>query len=612
MTAAGGDPPPSAWPVLLVSMPFMGIDQPSIQLGLLASIARAHGYPVRTLHANLDLAARIGVAAYRVLADHRGPMIGEWLFSVAAFGDAAPDPDGRLLDECADDLSYLDTDLPGWRESLHRIRHQDIPAYLDELVDAGPWHNVRVAGFTCTFQQNAASFALARRVKERHPEVVTVFGGANLDGAMGLEHLRRVPSVDLIVAGEGDTAFPLLLDALRTGADPAEVPGVARRAGSTLVATAPAAPLRRLDDLPVPDYAEYFARRQALGLLTPGTAPDVRIPFESARGCWWGEKHHCVFCGLNGTAMGFRAKSADRVLAELTELAGRHRSFQFDAVDNILDTRLLRDLLPRLAADGTDFDLFYEVKANLTRDQVRLLATAGVRRIQPGLESLSSHVLGLMRKGVRAAQNVNLLRWAGYYGIHVDWNILWGFPGEEAADYTGQAALIPHLVHLQPPAGASRIWLERFSPLYADADRFPARWREPERSYRYVYPADVDLDQVAYFFDYELADALPDNTYDGVRRAVADWHRAWSADQRPVLRYWSAPGLVQIYDGRRAGHEGTYTFESPLADIYRACGERPITAAAVREVLDMFADRGLVFLDGDRALALAVPAMPGR
>src|SRR4029453_12135851 len=129
----------------------------------------------------------------------------------------------------------------------------------------------------------------------------------------------------------------------------------------------------------------------------------------------------------------------------------------------------------------------------------------------------SSTVLRLMRKGVTAAQNVNLMRWAQYYGIRVDWNILWGFPGETADDYAEQAAVLPDLVHLRPPAGADRIWMERFSPLFNEADVVR---RAPERSYGYVYPGTVDLDKAAYFFEYELAGALPEDTYHGLRQAV--------------------------------------------------------------------------------------------
>jgi hypothetical protein len=179
-------------------------------------------------------------------------------------------------------------------------------------------------------------------------------------------------------------------------------------------------------------------------------------------------------------------------------------------------------------------------------------------------------------------------------------------------------------VHLQPPGSADRIWLERFSPLYREPQRFRLLHRTPERSYRQVYPDSVDLDQVAYFFEYEVDGALPDSAYDGLRSAVADWSKAWMSGP-PVLRYWSAPGFLQIYDGRHQAREGSYTFHGNLADIYLACSDRPATAAAVRDRLRLdlpvsaiedvfgeFEQRGLMFLDGSLALALALPAVPGR
>jgi hypothetical protein len=229
-----------------------------------------------------------------------------------------------------------------------------------------------------------------------------------------------------------------------------------------------------------------------------------------------------------------------------------------------------------------------------------------------------------MNKGVRAAQNVNLLRWARYYGIGVAWNILWGFPGETAADYAAQAAAIPALYHLQPPAGADRVWLERFSPMFTQPSRFPLRWRRPESSYLKVYPPAVDLERIAYFFEYELEGALEPGTYEPLRAAAAGWSAAWAADRPPVLVFRSAPGFLQIYDGRPE-RQGTYTFHDTLAAIYLACVDRPRTAAAVHRDLGLevpvpavahafqrFAERGLMFLDEDLAIALALPATAGR
>lgn len=615
----------AAWPTVLVSMPFMGVDRPSIQIGLLKGVLGAHRFPVRTLHANLDFAAHIGADVYRLLCKRQERALGDWLFSVEAFGDDAPDPEGRLVDEVADAVPGFGDDPHDRRTRLLRLRRHDVPAYLDALLESEPWDAARLVGFSSTFQQNAASIALARRLKQRFPHLMTIFGGANFDGDMGAEWVRAVDCIDAAVVGEGDVAFPALLDALAVGADPSAVPGVVCRVDGAVVSTPPGPPVRRLDDLPSPDYDEYFVRAERLGLLTPAGQRRVRIPFESARGCWWGAKHHCTFCGLNGSTMQFRAKSPGRVAEELAGLARRYRTFRFEAVDNILDLTYLTELLPRLINEGTSYDVFYEIKANLTRAQVRLLAQAGVLHIQPGIESLSSGVLRLMRKGIRAAQNVNLLRWGAYYGVRVSWNILYGFPGESADDYAEQIAAIPHLVHLRPPNSAGRLWLERFSPLFTGAAPGIGT-RAPERSYGYVYPAGVDLERVAYFFEYELAgDRLPESTYADLHEAIDKWTAAWERDEPPVLTYWTAPGFLQIYDGRSAGAEGTFTFHDELADIYLACVDRPTTVAAihqrlggrsaleaVEEAVHEFHRRGLVFRDGSLVLALALPAGPIR
>jgi ribosomal peptide maturation radical SAM protein 1 len=610
----------AAWPVVLVSMPFMSIYRPSIQLGLLKRIVEEHGFPARTVHANLDLAALIGPDYYTRLSEHRGRMVGDWLFSVAAFGSEAPDPDGRFLDRFAADLSYLDEQPELLRKRLLHTRDHDIPAYLDELADDPAWDEARVVGFTSTFHQNAASFALAARLKRRRPDLITVFGGANFDGEMGLELARSVGCVDLVVVGEGDVAFPRLLAALAGGTDPAEVPGVARREGDTVVATPPADPLTGLDALPVPDYDEYFARAERFGFLPRAGRRNVWIPFEAARGCWWGAKQHCTFCGLNGTNMAFRSKSPERVLAELGEQVRRYRSFRFEAVDNVIDPAYLRDLLPAMVERDTGYEFFYEVKANLTREQIRLFARAGLPRVQPGVESLSTHVLKLMRKGVTAAQNVNTLRWGRYYGLDVLWNVLYGFPGETEQDYAEQVRLIPHLRHLQPPGSIDRLWLERFSPLHASATT-----RIPELSYRYVYPPDVDLDRVAYMFEYDPSYGLPDEIYRPLHAAVDDWVAAGKDSHEATLTYWSAPDLLQIYDDRIPARAGTYAFSGSVAAVYLACVDRPMSAAGVRrrlggdlpvaaieETFVEFARLGLMFVDGNRALALALPAIPGR
>ena len=109
------------------------------------------------------------------------------------------------------------------------MRRHDVPAYLDAMVEVVLDQNPRVVGFTSTFQQNTSSFALARRLKQRRPEILTVFGGPNFDDPMGQEWVRTVDCIDFAVIGEGDAALTGLLDALAGGGDPRDVPGVACR-----------------------------------------------------------------------------------------------------------------------------------------------------------------------------------------------------------------------------------------------------------------------------------------------------------------------------------------------------------------------------------------------
>jgi ribosomal peptide maturation radical SAM protein 1 len=611
--------------VALVSMPFQSMLRPSVQLGTLCEIARSHGFPAQTFHMSLEFAKILGVSLFDSLCEHRGISTGDWLFSLDAFGDDAPDHDNRFLDVFGPAIQEHMAEEDVTPARLSEMREVEIPQFLDRLMEIVDWEQFAVVGFSSTFQQNTASFALARRLKERYPHITTLFGGSNFEGVMGVEWVRSLPMIDYAIAGEADVAFTRFLVALADGTDPTDVPGVigTSRTGE-LVVRPGEPPFDRMDELPIPDYAEFFERAQDLELLETSARRELYLPFESARGCWWGAKRHCTFCGLNGGSMSFRTKSADRVEAEMHELVRRYHSYDLEAVDNIMERDFIDDIFPRLQAKGTTYRIFYEVKADLTREQIRTVRLGGVRRLQPGIESLSTHVLALMRKGVRASQNVNMLRWCRYYGVAVSWNLIWGFPGEKEEDYREMADLMPNLVHLDSPEGCGRIWMARYSPIFNDREAFPAKYVKPEGSMPLVYPEYVDLEQTAYFFDYEFEDALPDDFYVEVGKLAAAWVHAQQAETPPELVWWQSPGMLQIEDLRRPDDPGTYTFEDPLASLYLACSEKPVKAEMVHAALDLpypveevrdalqeFVDRGLMMRDGNLFLALAIPATGG-
>src|SRR5207237_3798341 len=110
----------------------------------------------------------------------------------------------------------------------------------------------------------------------------------------------------------------------------------------------------------------------------------IWLPWETSRGCWWGQKRHCTFCGLNGEGMEFRARSADRTIADLQDLLARYPECNIAMSDNIMPHSYFRTVLPQLALIRPKAEIFYEQKANLTLQKVRALARAGITRIQPG------------------------------------------------------------------------------------------------------------------------------------------------------------------------------------------------------------------------------------
>ena len=98
------------------------------------------------------------------------------------------------------------------------------------------------------------------------------------------------------------------------------------------------------------------------------------LMFETSRGCWWGERAHCTFCGLNGNTINYRSMgtaNAFKLFNQLFELSDRVSELQ--SVDNILPKSYLTDVLPYLDTPPSMF-LFYEVKADLGEEDFRALA----------------------------------------------------------------------------------------------------------------------------------------------------------------------------------------------------------------------------------------------
>jgi ribosomal peptide maturation radical SAM protein 1 len=569
--------------VALVNMPFSFSKYPSIQLGTLSTLLKSQGIAVDCHHLNVRFAYKIGVPLYELICEKRA-LFGEWLFSYLLFRDNPKRAEyPRVFKPVFEQIAQQSGQPIGYFEEMAT---KTAPQFLTWALTAIDWGRYKLVGFTSTFDQNVASLTMAKLIKDLYPEVTIVFGGANYDGEMGLEYFRAFPFIDHVVVGEGEVAFPALAHQVIAGRSTECPPGVAFRQEGQVRLTPNAALFTDFARTGPPDYDDYYHLLAELGETAKGL--DRILLYEGSRGCWWGEKHHCTFCGLNAQSMKFRAKSPEHVAREMTYLSHRYDTARFRLVDNIIDMKYIDELFGRFAADHCDLDVFIETKSNLQKSQIRTLALGGVKCMQPGLESLSATQLKAMDKGVTPIQNIVCLKWSYYYRITVSWNILLGFPGETNGDYVRQIDLIPSLVHLQPPEATGKFWLERFSPYYARPHDYGVRMTGPGLAYQYVYDArQVDLSKIAYDFEYELESwPIDPHVYQELVSAVENWQRLHASNDRPFLYYSKALGYVTVYDGRDPKAPTRRRYDGLAAVLIEMCNESPKSLDQIRATLD--------------------------
>lgn len=628
------DDEPRDTDVLLISMPFGPLVSPSIGLGLLQASLNQSPYTARSIYFTLDFARLIEPALYIRISDGHPKtyvLLGEWIFStvlnrasseeVQAYIESVLKPELESWLEGADDgpfgtpRTFLDAII-----GLPEI----VQGFLDQCLARVLEHRPKVVGFTSVFQQHIASLCLARMIKRSAPETKIVFGGANCEGEMGRELLRQFRFVDVVVSGEGDLVINELVRSLIEDGCAPEIDGIHTRgsvaSGSDAQETFNTPVVRTMDVLPYPYYEDYF--RQLYRFFSRDQLPFTpTVPFETSRGCWWGEIKHCTFCGLNGETMQFRSKSSDRAMSELRWLASLYPGMTVAVVDNILDMGYFKSFIPALAEADLDVQLFYETKANLKKEQILALKRAGIVAIQPGVESLSTDVLRLMRKGVTAIQNIQLLKWCKELGVTPYWNVLWGFPNEPVSEYRRIAGEIWKFTHLHPPTAYASIRLDRFSPNFNTPAAFGFRNVKPYPCYSHIYRkcSDQARANLAYFFTFDYEDDRDVDAYVlDARKKIDRWRREYESSD---LFYVDKGESLLVWDFRHGSTRPLYVLTRNYRTLYLACdGIRSesqlqhmmpdlfpdIKWSTVLHMLGELTDAGLMMREEDRYLSLAV------
>ncbi|WP_293267028.1 RiPP maturation radical SAM C-methyltransferase [Neptunomonas sp.] len=517
--------------IALVNMPWGELTEPSLGLSILKTCLKSENIDSKVFYFNLELLNWMKYETYREIADLWA--LCDFIFS----SELDQDLDDTQLEALIGITKGLWLSSHYWSKRfdkpskicdlLLKIRQEVTPKYIDHCAREITKYSPEIVGFTCLFEQTIPSIALAKKIKELHPNIKVVFGGYSISGETGRHILEVFPWIDHVHYGDGENA---IVDICKQLAHSTSVIAASHDSYSQKETQGPKV---EMDESPAPDYSDFYDQ---LAVMKSNYKVEIRsksLSIESSRGCWWGQKNHCIFCGIDEDAMKYRARSPNNFISLLNEVRVKYNPSIVRVVDYILPYSYRKSVIPILEnlPQEKKVSLTCEMKANLFPGQLDAMANAGFIEVQPGIESFSTPILRYMKKGVSAIQNVMFLQNAKRLGIVVHYNILYGFPVDTIEEYENLLALLPQLFHFDPPNTSVEVLITRNSPLAEKPGKFGIK---NDRKYHYRYnvifseefirSTSFCLEKYCYVFEkqYPICSEL-NLLYRAIDHQVSDW-----------------------------------------------------------------------------------------
>ncbi|MCP4540463.1 MAG: radical SAM protein [Chloroflexi bacterium] len=407
--------------ILLIMPPFFTPWTPPLGIAVLKSFLEQHGYSVTCLDFNTDPGLwgthHQYFAALQQLQDlsindgysKLWPILNAHMLAYANGADHATC--SRILDLIAPTHEIM------YNSDITRSLISIVEAYfarLVELIDCLDLLDFETVGTSTYTTSLASSLFILKKIKQRHPHIVTVMGGGVFadDLAPGSDNLKTLleecPFVDHIVVGEGEHLF---LKLLRGELSNKRIASIADIGGTTL----------DLSKSCIPDFSDLDLEFY------------YHLSIEGGRSC----PFQCRFCSETLQWGKYRKKPADVFVEQLVDLAQKYGNNTFLLADSLMNPYIIEfshELIRREAHILYDGYLRAD-KLVTDRNRVRLWARSGLYRARLGVESGSARVLNLMDKGTTPEIVSEALISLASAGIRTTTYWVVGFPGETEADF---------------------------------------------------------------------------------------------------------------------------------------------------------------------------------
>lgn len=594
-------------PMILVSAPWALYNRPSIQLGALKAHLRQQfpDLPVQAEHFHLRAAARIGYPLYQAVSERT--WVAESVAAALLFPEQAPRIEKLFAREARASRLIREAGLKHLQTGLDRA--------CDGFIRSIDWADFGLAGFSVSLCQLTLSLYLIRRIKALFPDLPVAIGGSTLSGESPQVLRTLFPEINYLVRGEGETALAELAEGL--------CGRVWDRAA--MVHDHPPRQVLNLDELPTPDYDDYFALLQT---FTPAKRFFPVLPVEASRGCWWqaarksGSAGGCAFCNLNLQWRGYRSKSPHKVATEIEGLSLRHKVLSFSFMDNLLPRKGAEELFFRLAESGRQYRLFGEIRADTPVKQLTVMRRAGMRELQVGIEALSTVLLTRIHKGTSALDNIEVMRHCEALGMHHGGNLLMHFPGSIENEVRETLRNMEFALCFRPLRMVS-FWLGLGSPVFHQPERHNIRLTGNEPRWRVLFPVPMVKAMRMMIQGYAGDRTAQRRLWAPVAVRARQWRREYeqltrSAHAGPILGYQDGQDFLIITRRGPSGVGQTHRLPGVSRRVYLYCCRSRsrkriqarfphLPADKLESFLRMMLDKRLMFGEGNRFLSLAIP-----
>ncbi len=611
--------------VALVSPPWPLFNRPSLQLGALKAYLnrRYANMAVVTYPVYLQIAAAVGYDLYQAVS--RKTWRAETVYAALLNPEHLEEAERVFRRTTIGSSRLRKADLG---ELAHRVK-----TVSDDFINGTDWHPFTLVGFSLCLCQLTSGLYFLKRIKQRAPHLTAVIGGSALAGGVTADFFKALPQVDAVVQGEGEQPLAALTGHLIRGGTLEDLPPI--RGVCTIQSLNRDDPVsfsqvNDLNQLPRPDFSDYFRLLKTLG---PAKTFFPTLPLEISRGCWWRKTTQekkasgCAFCNLNTQWRGYRRKKARKVVEEIDDLTTRHKTLSVAFTDNLIPAKAPKTLFPGIEQLHKDLRLFCEIRAKTPFDGLMKMKTAGVDRVQIGIEALSSALLRKLNKGTTAIDNLEIMKNCEALGIRNISNLILHFPGSDTRDV---AETLRNMAFARPfrPMRFVSFWLGYGSPVWRQPDVYGIKAIYNHPRYAALLPAEISR-ALRFTIQAFRGDLLRQRTlWKPVKSEIKRWQRDYAA-----LQGDPASGCILSYrDGRdfliirqkRLGREAlTHRLVGASRSIYLFCAsQRSLRSILTRfpanpapkisAFLKSMVEKRLMFEERQRYLSLAVPVDPGK